>query len=73
MKTEAIIKYLTENHYQEFIETYKQVDQEFQEKYPLFCVCGKLSTGLHETYCKRAREAKYRQTIERLSHLLAKK
>lgn len=73
MKTERIIKYLTENHYQEFIDTYKQVDQEFQEEHRMFCICGTFNTGLHEMYCKRARDYKYRQVIERLSYLLPKK
>lgn len=73
MKTERIIKYLIENNYQEFIETYKQVDQEFQEEHRMFCICGSLNTGFHEIYCNRARDFKYRQVVERLSYLLPKK
>ena len=73
MKTERIIKYLTENHYQEFIDTYKQVDQEFLEEYRMFCICGTLNTGLHEMYCKQSRDYKYRQVVKRLSYLLPKK
>lgn len=73
MRQSEKINYLIKNHYQQFVETYKDVDNEFQGKYRLFCICGTLNTGLHEMHCKSARAYKEKQVIKRLSKLLPKK
>lgn len=73
MKKEEKLLFQKEHHYQEFAATYKQVDQEFQEAHRLYCICGCINSGLHEIYCKRAREYKYSKVIERLSHHLPDK
>ncbi len=73
MRQSEKINFLIRNHYQQFVDTYKEVDNEFQEKYRLFCICGTLNTGLHEMRCNRARDYKEKQTIKRLSKLLPKK
>lgn len=45
--------YLKENHFNEWMKTYKQIENELSDKQTMFCICGKLATGLHESRCKK--------------------
>lgn len=37
---------------------------------PIFCVCGKLATGLHEANCRRFNKMVDKETCKRLEYLL---
>ena len=39
---------------------------EISEKCPVFCICGRLCTGLHESTCKKFQDAVERRTKELL-------
>lgn len=37
----------------------------------MFCVCGKLATGLHESSCRKFNKVVDAETVKRLNHLIA--
>lgn len=43
---------------------YKEVEFEVSEKHPTKCVCGRLSTGLHEMHCKKFKDAVERKYLK---------
>ena len=47
---------------------YMQAELEVSNEHPFKCVCGRLSTGLHELNC-----AAFRKAVERRFHKLEKK
>ena len=46
---------------------YKKAETEVSNEHPFKCVCGRLSTGLHERNC-----AAFRKAVERRFHRLEK-
>ena len=50
--TEKII-FLKENYLEKWIKERNNVERELSNNQSMFCCCGKLATGLHETYCKK--------------------
>jgi len=71
-KTEKLA-YLQENHLGAWLKTKQLVEDELSNSQPMFCVCGRLDTGLHERYCRRFGDKIIGETIKRLSHLLKTK
>ena len=39
--------------FEEHIQFYKTASAQVSEEHPMFCVCGRLCTGLHEMRCGR--------------------
>lgn len=72
MKKLEKIDYLQENHLREWVKTRAQVEQELSDAHEIFCECGHLATGLHESSCRKLRNKIMSETIKRLSHLLPK-
>lgn len=73
MKRIEKLEYLQENHWSEWMDTRKEADQHVSDQHPMWCVCGRLCTGMHERSCRRFRNKVDSETIKRLSHLLPKK
>lgn len=67
------IQYLEENHFSEWLSTRKVVDEEMSNKQPMWCVCRKLATGLHELSCGKFRAKVNSATVTKLKHLLPRK
>lgn len=63
---------LKEKHFSLFMRTRAQVFNELSDNQTLFCCCGRLATGLHETHCRKFNDKVTSQTIERLSYLFKK-
>lgn len=63
---------LTKNHLYEWVKTHAQVERELSDAHGLFCECGHLATGAHESGCRKLRNKIMSETIKRLSHLLPK-
>lgn len=61
---------LTKNHLYEWVKTHAQVERELSDAHDLFCECGHLATGAHESGCRKLRNKIMNETIKRLSHLL---
>lgn len=53
-----------------FVKTRQQVFNELSDQQTMFCCCGKLATGLHESYCRRFNDKVDSETIKRLDFLL---
>ncbi len=72
MKKLEKIDYLQKNHLYEWVKTHAQVERELSDAHDLFCECGHLATGAHESGCRKLRNKIMSETIRRLSHLLPK-
>lgn len=48
MKEKEKIDWLKSHCFSEFASMYGKVFDDLSETQPIFCVCGKLATGLHE-------------------------
>lgn len=70
MKLLDEIRYLEENHFSEWISTRMEVDRELSDKQSMFCVCGRLATGLHERNCRRFNNKVNSETVKRLESLI---
>lgn len=70
MKKLEKIDYLQKNHLYEWVKTHAQVERELSDAHDLFCECGHLATGAHESGCRKLRNKIMNETIKRLAHLL---
>lgn len=70
MKMIEKIRILEKEHWAEWYETRRRVDDELSEQQGMWCVCGRLATGLHERNCSRFRNKVNSETVKRLKHLL---
>lgn len=66
------LEYLRTNHIISFVKTRQEVFDELSEQQTMFCCCGKLATGLHESNCSKFNRKVNNETIKRLSDLLPK-
>lgn len=72
MRASEKINYLQENHFSEWLQTRRKVSDEISDSQSMFCVCGKLATGLHESSCRKLASRINTVTVNRLNHLIAK-
>lgn len=64
------LTYLQDNYFKEWLEMRQKVENEISNKQAMFCVCGRLSTGLHESCCSKFRDKVASETLKRLDYLL---
>lgn len=62
--------YLKKNHWVKWLKTYNETFDEVSDKQTIFCVCGKLATGLHESRCRRFQKEVLKVTASKLSDLI---
>jgi len=72
MRIKEKIAYLVDNHFGAWFEKRKEVERELSDSQDMFCVCGRLATGIHEMNCQRFRNKVNSETVKRLVHLLPK-
>lgn len=72
MKIQDKLKYLEENYLGEWIKTRNIVADEISDRQTTFCVCGRLATGLHESYCQKLKKKITNETVKRLNYLIKK-
>lgn len=72
MKQKDKIEWLKTHFFADFISTRQKVFGELSDKQSMFCVCGKLATGLHENNCRRFNNLVDKETVTRLEHLIKK-
>jgi len=70
MKITEKLKILQDNHFEEWFKTRQQVENELSDKQGMFCLCGRLATGLHESHCSKFRNKITSETLKRLDYLL---
>lgn len=72
MKKYEKLSILKEKHLSLFMRTRAQVFNELSDNQTLFCCCGRLATGWHESHCRKFNDKVTSQTIKRLSYLFKK-
>ena len=72
MKKHEMLAYLKETDFGLFVKTRQTVFGELSDQQTMFCCCGKLATGLHESNCTKFNKKVDAETINRLRHLLPK-
>ena len=72
MKKYEKLEYLKNADFGLFIKTRQMVFDELSDQQTMFCCCGKLATGLHESNCIKFNNKVDTETIKRLSYLLPK-
>lgn len=70
MNIKQKLQYLQDNHFSEWLKTRRQVEIELSNSQSMFCVCGRLATGLHETHCRKFSKKVTSETMKRLSNLI---
>lgn len=73
MKSWEKLGYLKDNHFSLFVTTRQQAFNDLSAQQTMFCCCGRLATGLHESNCAKFNAKVNTETIKRLNHLLPKK
>lgn len=73
MNKQDKLVYLQQEHWSEWYDTRKEADQFVSDQHPMWCVCKRLCTGMHERSCSRFRAKVDSETIKRLKHLLPSK
>jgi hypothetical protein len=66
------IQNLQENHFSEWLKTRREVADELSEGQSIYCICGRLATGLHESNCWKFRNKVDSETVKKLKHLIKK-
>ena len=72
MKKYEKLEYLKNANFGLFIKTRQMIFDELSDQQTMFCCCGKLATGLHESNCTKFNNKVDAETIKRLSYLLPK-
>lgn len=67
------LEYLKTHHSVEFISKRTIVFNELSEKQSIFCCCGKIASGLHESGCRKFNAKVDKETVNRLNHLIPNK
>lgn len=73
MNLKEKISYLQDKHFGDWLRTRKVVADEVSEQHSMWCVCGKLCTGLHESYCRKFQNKITNETAKKLSYLIEAK
>ena len=70
MKLSDKLQYLQDNHFGEWLKARQEAENELSAKQSMFCVCGRLATGLHENGCRKFRNLIEKEAVKKLEHLL---
>ena len=63
------INFLKEKHLTLWLDTRREIETELSEKQAMFCVCGRLATGLHECHCRKFQNKVDLKTIAKLKNI----
>lgn len=64
------ISVLQDKHFSEWLKMRQTVAHEISDSQTMFCVCGRLASGLHESSCSKLALKINKETVKRLSHLI---
>ena len=64
------IEFLKTNHFSTFIKTRQEVEIRLSNSQSMFCICGKLATGFHESKCRKFQKKVDQETVKQLKHLV---
>lgn len=72
MKISDKIKYIQDNHFSYWLRVRRDTEDDMSGSQTMFCICGKLASGMHERVCRKFQDAVTNETIKQLSHLIPK-
>lgn len=70
MKIADKIEVLQNDYFTEWLETRRKVERQLSDGQAMFCVCGRLATGFHESGCRKFHNKVNSETVKQLKHLL---
>lgn len=70
MKKSEILSYLIDYHLDTFVATRRETFYRLSAQQTMFCCCGRLATGHHESSCTKFNNKVDAETIKSLRHLL---
>lgn len=70
MKKYEKLNFLQNNHMGEWLKVRRESEDALSVSCSMWCVCGKLCTGLHESHCRKFQDKVISMTLNRLNHLL---
>ena len=69
MKLSEKLAYIQEYHFSDWLKTRREVEDDLSDRQGMFCLCRRLTTGLHESHCKRFQNKITSETVKRLKGL----
>ena len=73
MKLSEKLDYLQTHFLGEWLKTRREVENKLSESNGMFCFCGRLATGLHESGCRKFHNKVATETVKVLKYLLKDK
>lgn len=70
MKYFEKLNYIQSNHMKNWLEERSVQLDKLSDACSVYCVCGRLCTGLHESQCKKFNDLVNRNTLINLKHLI---
>jgi hypothetical protein len=70
MKLSDKLEILQTKHMGEWLKTRREMADSLSDALPMFCICGRLATGLHESSCRKFNDKVTEDTVRKLEHLL---
>jgi len=67
------IAFLQKYAFSEWLKARQEANDEVSREHEMFCVCGRLCTGLHESSCKKFRDKVDGRAVEKLKYLWEEK
>lgn len=69
-RQKELLAVIQDKHFGDWLKTRREVEDEISNRQSMFCVCGRLATGLHESHCRKFSDKVTIETIGRLKHLV---
>lgn len=66
-------KFLIKNFRCDYVNTRREVFNALSNEQAVFCVCGKIASGLHEDRCSKFNALVDKETVKILEHLIKDK
>lgn len=71
MKLQDKIDFFHNKYFSSWLAKRQEVEHRISDSNTMFCFCGRLATGFHESSCGKFRKAVDAQTVKELEHLIA--
>ena len=72
MKHKEKVEFLQDNHFDTWLTEYQKAENLVSDSQSMFCCCGRLATGLHESRCRKFIDKVQKQTAKALIYLIPK-
>lgn len=66
MKFEEKMEIIRREHFALWLKTRQEMFDKLSDEQSMFCVCGRLATGLHEMNCRKFNQKVDQETVKKL-------